>query len=144
MPEGDFDDRMAQFRTVAQNLQKDGALGGVELEIDPIRGVRSAYLSATASATADLVYTVPAGKALVVKDFTLTNNALAPATITIRDNVTTLDTIIVAAQDSVVISRSYYVATSIVCLCSVWLLGTTYSFAFYEFDLTNRNRTPPN
>ncbi len=143
MADGDFEDRMAQMRVIEQKLQKDGVLGGVELEIDPIRGVQNAYLSATASVTADLVYTVPANKLVIVKDFTLTNNAAAPATITIRDGATTLDTIIVAAQDSVVISRSYRVATSIVCLCSVWLLGTAYSFCFYEFPVTNINRTPP-
>lgn len=143
MPDGDFDDRMAQMRIVEQRLQKDGVLGGVELEVDPIRGIQSAYLSATASTTADLVYTVPANKLLIVKDFTLTNNAAAPCTFTIRDAAVDLDHIIVAAQDSVVISRSYRVATSIICLCSVWLAGTTYSFSFYEFPVTNINRNPP-
>jgi len=139
----DFEDRMAQMRVIEHRMQKDGIMEGVELELDPIRSLKSAYLSATASATADLVYTPPTNKVLVTKNFTLTNRVAAPVLITIRDGAVDLDVITVAASDSVVIERNYRVATSIICLCSAWLTGTSYSFSFWEYPLTNRNVTPP-
>jgi len=140
---GDYDERMAQMRIILQEMVLDGRLEGVQMKLDEIRGLQTAYLSATASATADLVYTVPANKAVVTKDITLTNFAAAPATIDIFDGAAQLDAIIVAANDSVVIGRSYRFETSIIIYCSVWLAQTSYSVSYWEFAETNRTRTPP-
>lgn len=143
MSPGDFDERVPKMMVVLQELVKDGRLEGVEMKLDEIRGLQVAYLSATASVTADIVYAVPAGKVVIAKDLTLTNMAVAPALIDIFDGAAQLDAIIVAAGDSVVIGRSYRFETSIIIYCSVWLAQTSYSVSYYEYPLTNRATVPP-
>jgi len=143
MPGGDFDERVPMMRTITQELVKDGRLEGVELKLDDIRGLQVAYLSATASATADVVYTVPADKVCVSKDLTLTNMGAAACLFDIFDGAAQLDAIIVAANDSVVLSRSYRFETTIIIYCSIWLAQTSYSVSYYEFKETNRATTPP-
>jgi hypothetical protein len=140
---GDFDERQAQTRVIMQKLVKDGINEGVQMELDAIRGIKTAYLSATASVTADTVYTVPTGKIVVTKDITLTNAAVAPVLIDIFDGTDQLDAIYVGAGDSAALLKSYRFATSIICYCSAWLTQTSYSFNFWEFPLTNKTRTPP-
>jgi hypothetical protein len=143
MTPGDYDERMPQMRQVTQELVLDGAYEGVQMKLDDIRGLKTAYLSATASVTADTVYTVPTGKIVVSKNVTITNAALAPALFDIFDSTTQLDAIYVGAQDSVVFERNYRFATSIIVYCSAWLTQTAYSFSYWEFPLTNRATTPP-
>jgi hypothetical protein len=143
MSPGDFDERVPKMMTITQELVKDGRLEGVEMKLDEIRGLEVAYLSATASAVADEVYDVPAGKVVITKDLTLTNMSAAPALIDIFDGADQLDAIIIAANDSVVLGRSYRFEDSIVCYCSVWLAQTSYSFSYYEYPLTNRATVPP-
>jgi hypothetical protein len=140
---GDFTDSDKKMRVVLQKLVKDGLLEGVQMELDSIRGLDTAYLSATASATADTVYTVPNGKTVVSESCTLTNAVAAAVNIDIYDGTTHLDHITIAAQDSVVIGRRYRFETSIICYCSAWLAGTSYSFSYHEFPDTNRQHTPP-
>ena len=143
MSPGDFDERVPKMMTITQELVKDGRLEGVEMKLDEIRGLQTAYLSATASATADLVYTVPAGKVVIAKDMTLTNMGAAVCLFDIFDGAAQLDAIIVAANDSVVLSRSYRFETTIIIYCSIWLAQTSYSVSYYEFKETNRATTPP-
>lgn len=140
---GDYDERMAQMRIIAQSLVKDGLLEGVQMQLDDIRGLQHAYLSATASATADEVYDVPANKVAIAKDLTLTNMGAAVCLFDIFDGADQVDAILVAANDSVVIGRSYRFEDSIVIYCSIWLAQTSYSISFWEFPVTNRATVPP-
>lgn len=140
---GDFDERQAAIRMVMQELVKDGINEGVQMKLDDIRSLKTAYLSATASATADTVYTVPTDKIVITKDITLTNAAAAPVLIDIFDGTAQLDAIYVGAGDSAALLKSYRFATSIICYCSAWLTQTSYSFNFWEFPLPNKTRTPP-
>ena len=140
---GDFDERMPQYRTIMQEMVLDGGLEGVQLKLDEIRSTRTAYLSATASATADLIYTVPNGKIVVVRDLTITNAAAGPALFDVFDGVAQIDAIYVGAVDSVVLQKSYRIATSLSITCSIWLTQTSYNVNFYEYPLSNRARTPP-
>jgi len=140
---GDFDERVPMMRTIVQELVKDGLNEGVQMKLDDIRGLQVAYLSATASVTADEVYDVPTNKVAIAKDLTLTNMGAAVCLFDIFDGANQIDAILVAANDSVVIGRSYRFTDSIVIYCSIWLAQTSYSVSFYEFPVTNRATTPP-
>lgn len=140
---GDFDERVAQIRSITQELVKNGLTEGVQLKLDEWRGLQHAVLSATVSTTVALVYTVPAGKVVVSESMTLYNAALAATVIDIYDGAVRIDRIAVAATDSAVVQRRYRFATSIGVACAAYLAGTFYSFSFLEFPDTNRRHAPP-
>lgn len=141
MAQGDYQNRMNQMRVFLQEMVLDGIREGVQHKLDEIRGIKAVYLSATASATDDLVYTIPAGKRARSKSLTLTNHAAVPADFDIWDGPSATgdhkDKVTVAANDSVVIDREYDFATSIVVRCANWLANTSYSFSVYEWTDTN-------
>lgn len=141
MAQGDYQDRMNQLRSFVQEMVLDGIREGVQHKLDDIRGIKAVFLSATASATDDLVYTIPAGKRARSKSLTLTNHAAVPVDFDIWDGPSATgvqkDKVTVAANDSVAIDREYDFATSIVVRCTAWLANTSYSFSVYEWTDTN-------
>jgi len=143
MAEGDFGERVARVRCITQELVKNGLTEGVQLKLDEWRSRDVVYLSATVSTTTELVYTVPAGKVVVVDSMTLYNAAAAATVIDIYDGLVRIDRIAVAATDSAVVARTYRFETSIRVACAAWLAGTFYSFSTLEFPDTNRRHTPP-
>ena len=143
MPNGDFDERVVEMRVYLQELVKNGLTEGVQLKLDEWRGLENAVLSATVSTTVELVYTVPAGKVVIVESMTLYNATAAATIIDVYDGAVRIDRIAVAATDSAVVARRYRIETSIGVACVNYLAGTFYSFSFIEFPDTNRRHAPP-
>jgi hypothetical protein len=143
MPGSDFEDRVAEMRTIVQELVKNGLTEGVQLKLDEWRSVDIAFMSAVASTPAiGLVYTVPAGKVMIIESFTI-YNAAAACWFDLYDGLVHIDRIAVNAADSTVITRRYRIETSLNVICQLWLAGTNYSFTFIEFPDTNRRHPPP-
>jgi len=144
--EMDYAERMAQIRTHQQRLMLDGITESLLPELDPIRSVKTAFMSATATAPAVfVVYTVPAGKAIVCDNITLNNREAAITTVIIYAALIQIDEIQLAANETLVLPKRYRVAggDTLNFSASQFVLGTTMSADFYEYPLANKVRVPP-
>lgn len=142
----DYADRMAQIRTHQQRLMLDGITESLLPELDPVRSIKNAFQSAATSAPAvHIIYTVPAGRAIVCENVTLNNREAAIVTVIIYAALAQIDEIQLAANESIVLPKRYRVAggDTLNFSTSVFANGTTVAADFVEYPLANKARTPP-
>jgi len=142
----DYAERMAQIRTHQQRLMFDGITESLLPELDPIRSMKTAFNSAVASAPAvTVVYTVPAGKAIVCDNVTLNNREAVAVDVLIYDGAVQIDEVQLDATETLVLPKRYRVTGGNTLNFSqdAWLLGVTMSADFIEYPLANKARTPP-
>jgi len=142
----DYADRMAQIRTHQQRLMYDGITESVLPELDPIRSIKNAINSCTIVQPAvAIVYTVPAGKAIVCDNITLTNREVVAKTFLIYNALVVLDEIQLDAGETLVLPKRYRVdaGNDLNFSCTVFALGSTMQADFVEYPLANKPRASP-
>ena len=146
MAEVDYAERMAQIRTHQQRLMLDGNTESLLPEIDPIRSIKNAMNSCTVVQPAvAVVYTVPAGRAIVCDNVTLTNREVVANTFLIYNGLVTIDEVQLDAGETMVLPKRYRAdaGNTLNFSCSVFALGSTMSADFIEYPLADKARTPP-
>ncbi len=142
----DYADRMAQIRTHQQRLMYDGITESLLPELDPIRSIKNAINSCTVVQPAvAIIYTVPAGRAIVCENITLTNREVVVNTFLIYNDVVTLDEIVMNAGETLVLPKRYRVdaGNTFNFSCTVFANGSTVAADFVEYPLADKARAPP-
>ena len=142
----DFADRMAQIRAFQQRLVFDGLTEALLPELDLIRSMDSAINSCTVVQPAvAVVYTVPAGKAIVCENITLTNREVVVNTFLIYNALAVLDEINLNAGETLVLPKRYRVdaGNTLNFSCTVFANGSTVAVDFIEYPLADKARAPP-